>query len=74
MFECTRMVGIHGHVRVCEVTLTETAMIKPDDYVFMGDELYFIETTTDDYDWGSYKNKIAAKVTRRHWMAGVVKI
>ncbi len=73
MFAGQRYVSLWGHVRMCNVTLTEAAMIKPDDYLFMGDELYFIETPTDDYDWSNYRNKVAAKVTRGEWMKGELK-
>jgi hypothetical protein len=73
VFEGQRYVSLWGHVRMCTVTLTETAMIKPNDYMFIGDELYFIETPTDDYDWGNYRNKVAVKVTRKQWMAGELK-
>jgi hypothetical protein len=72
MFKSTSLVGMLGQVRLCSVVLTETAMIKPHGYIFMGDELYFVEVLTDDYDWGNYRNKVAAKVTRREWMAGVI--
>lgn len=70
MFTEERLVRKFDKVRLCVVTLTELAMTKPVDHIFEGDELYWMERGEDDYGWPFYKDKIAVKLCRRHWLSG----
>jgi hypothetical protein len=65
-----RFVKMFDKIRECEVTLTELAMMKPKDYVFEGEELFWVERGEDDYGWAHYKKSVAAKIVRANWLKG----
>lgn len=70
MFSGQRYVRKVGKVRLCVVTLTELAMTKPLDYIFEGEELFWVESGEDEYGWYNCKNKIAVKLYRHYWHGG----
>jgi hypothetical protein len=69
-FTGVRLVRKFDKVRLCHVTLTELAMIKPLDHVFEHPELYWVERGEDEYGWGHFLDKIAVRLERGCWMAG----
>ena len=69
-FSGQRYVRKFDTVRICYVTLTELAMTKPLDYIFEGDELFWVEYGGDEYEWHGYQNKVAVRVSRPNWLAG----
>jgi hypothetical protein len=69
-FSGQRYVRKFDNVRICYVKLTELAMTKPLDYIYEGEELYWVEHGGDEYEWHRYQNKVAARVSRPNWLAG----